>query len=174
MWAERIEKRGAYSPFFVLTSTMNKEKLREVTEAQLIDTDLFVVDITISSALDIEIALDSDTRVSIEQCMAISRAVEAAFDREAEDFSLTVASAGIGQPLKLARQLDKVVGKTVDVVLKKGERFSAVLKAHDAEGITISYTVKEVVEGKKRKVEVEKQENYKFTDIKTVCEALFV
>lgn len=174
MWAERKEKRGAYSPFFVLTPTMDKEKLRATIEAQLIDTDLFVVDIQVSVALDIEVTIDSDTHVSIEQCIAISRAVDAVFDRETEDFSLTVYSAGIGQPIKLARQFDKTVGKTVDVLLAKGERFSAVLRSHDLDGITISYTTKETVEGKKRKVEVEKTENYKFTDIKTVCEALFV
>lgn len=153
---------------------MDKAKIAELIQSQIADTDLFVVDIAISLADDIDITMDSDTRVTIEQCIALSRAVEAAFDREQHDYSLTIGSAGVGSPLRLARQFDKVVGCGVDLVLKSGIKVHGTLSAHNEQGVTLTYMAKEVVEGKKRKVEVEKQQQYDFEDIKTVCESLVV
>lgn len=133
-----------------------------------------MVEITLSPAFDIEVTLDSDTRVSIDTCITLTRAVEEAFDREEQDFALTVGSAGIGSPLRLPRQLDKVVGKEVEVVRTDGKKLTATLEGHNTEGITVGYVVKEAVEGKKRKVEVEKTETIPYSEIKNVCEALIV
>ena len=91
-------------------------KIKEIAQAQLADTDLFVVSCTCSPANEIELLVDSDTSVSIDACAALSRAVEAAFDREAEDFSLTVASAGIGSELRCLRQYRKLTGRPVELV----------------------------------------------------------
>lgn len=153
---------------------MNRQELEAVINTQIDGSDLFIVDITISPSMDIEVTMDSDTKVLIDQCIAITRAVEAAFDRQVQDYSLTVGSAGIGNPIKLARQFDKIVGKDVAVVLQSGVKVHCLLQAHDDQGITVSYMSKEVVPGKKRKVEIEKTEKYNFSDIKTVCEALLV
>ncbi|MEF9949695.1 MAG: ribosome assembly cofactor RimP [Mucinivorans sp.] len=153
---------------------MTKEELTHFIEGQLAESDLFVVDITISAASDIDVTLDSDSAVSIEQCIALTRAVEEAFDRQAEDYSLTIGSAGIGQPLRLQRQFAKLVGCDLDVVMADGRKMHGELVAYDPEQITIKYMAREVVEGKKRKVEVEKQDSYKFPDIKSVCESLIV
>lgn len=153
---------------------ITKEKLTQVIEDHLVGSDLFVVDVTVSPAWDIEVTLDSDTRVSIDKCIVLTRAIEDSFDREEQDFALTVGSAGIGSPLKFARQFEKIVGKEVDVVRADGWKLTAILKGHDDQGITVGYVVKEAVEGKKRKVEVEKTETILFSEIKTVCEALIV
>ena len=45
---------------------------------------------------EIELLIDSDTAVKLEDCASLNRAIEAERDREVEDFSLMVASAGIG------------------------------------------------------------------------------
>ncbi|MEG1037283.1 MAG: ribosome assembly cofactor RimP [Mucinivorans sp.] len=153
---------------------MTKEEITDFIEQQLVDTDLFMVGVTISAAMDIDVTLDSDTSVKIEQCIALTRAVEEAFDREVMDYSLTIGSAGIGQPLTLQRQFAKILGADVDVVLLSGTKVHGELVAYDPEQITIKYVAREAVEGKKRKVEVEKQESYNFSDIKSVCEALLV
>ena len=70
-------------------------KITEIANAKLVGTDLFVVDCTCSPANEVELLIDSDTSVGIETCVELSRAIEAEFDRDTEDFSLTVASAGI-------------------------------------------------------------------------------
>lgn len=111
-------------------------KIKEIAQAQLADTDLFVVSCTCSPANEIELLVDSDTSVSIDACAALSRAVETAFDREAEDFSLTVASAGIGSELRCLRQYRKLTGRPVEVLLTGGTRLLATLLGADAKAST--------------------------------------
>ena len=147
-------------------------KIKEIAQAQLADTDLFVVSCTCSPANEIELLVDSDTSVSIDACAALSRAVEAAFDREAEDFSLTVASAGIGSELRCLRQYRKLVGNTVEVLLTSGIKVLAKLDAADDQGITLSYEEKQAVEGKKRKQLVTVTRHYAFDEIKSTKEWL--
>lgn len=153
---------------------IDKQIVTRLVEAAINPEDLFLVDVTVSPAGDIEVVVDSDTRVSIEQCAALSRSVEAGLDREVEDFSLTVASAGIGEPFKVGRQFTNCVGKPIDVVMKKGGKVSGVLSCSTEDFIEIKYEVMETVDGKKRKQKVEKVEKIKKTEIKSVCEALTI
>lgn len=148
------------------------DKIREVAERFMEGSDLFVVDVKITPGNDVELTVDSDTAVSIDTCVALSRAVEDAFDREAEDFSLMVASAGIGQPLKVFRQYKKLVGKPVEVVLKDGIKILAELRDATPESITVAYMEKVAVEGKKKKVEVENVKTYPLEQIKSTKEHL--
>ena len=88
---------------------IDTKKIIAAAERHLRDTDMFVVDCTCTAGNEVELLIDSDTSVSIDACAALSRAVEAEFDRDAEDFSLTVASAGIGSELRHPRQYAKLV-----------------------------------------------------------------
>ena len=142
------------------------QKIRTVAEKNLIDSELFIVDIKCSASNEVEILIDSDVSVSIE----LSRQIDAEFDREVEDFELTVASAGIGQPLKVFRQYKKLIGKSVEIVFKSGIKIVAELKAASEGSITVVFTEKVAVEGKKRKQEVEKEAEYKLEDIKSTIE----
>lgn len=151
---------------------MDIQKIREVAEAALEGTDRFVVDIKCSPANEIEIVIDADSAVDLDACVAFSRAVESAFDREIEDFELTVYSAGVGQPLKLLRQYYKLIGKSVEVLLTSGVKILATLKEVEPGSLTIAYTERKAVEGKKRKVDVEVVESYTFDQIKSTKEYL--
>lgn len=135
-------------------------------------SDLFIVDVKVSPANDVELTVDSDTSVSIDTCVELSRSIEAEFDREQEDFSLMVASAGVGQPLKVLRQYRKLIGKPVEVVLKDGVKILAELRDAAEDSITLSYTEKVAVEGKKKKVEVENVRTYPLDEVKTTKEYL--
>ena len=104
-------------------------RIREIAEAQMDGTDLFVVDVRVAPGNGIEVVVDSDTQVGIDRCVALSRAIEASLDREQEDFELTVTSAGIGQPLRMLRQYRKLIGREVEVVLKEGGKLVATLTA---------------------------------------------
>jgi ribosome maturation factor RimP len=89
-----------------------------------------------------------------------------------EDFSLTVASAGIGTELKNIRQYRKLIGQSVEVLLLSGVKVLAKLDAVTEEGITISYEEKQAVEGKKRKVLVNVERTFNFDEIKYTKEYL--
>ena len=144
----------------------------EIAERHLEGSDIYVVECKISPMGEIELLIDSDTAVKLEDCAALNRAIEAEFDREVEDYSLMVASAGIGTELKLLRQYNKIIGSSVEVLLKDGIKLLAKLNSADEAGIAISYEEKQAVEGKKRKVTVEVTKEYKWEEIKYVKEYL--
>lgn len=148
------------------------EKILAIAERELEGTDLFTVSCKCSPSNEVELLIDSDTHVTIERCVELSRTIEAEFNRDEEDFSLTVASAGIGSELKNIRQYRKLIGQSVEVLLLSGVKFLAKLDEVTEDGITISYEEKQAVEGKKRKVLVEVSRTYSFDEIKYTKEYL--
>lgn len=144
----------------------------EIAERHLAGGDMFVVECKVSPMGGIELLIDSDTAVKLEDCAALNRAIEAELDREIEDYSLMVASAGIGSELKQLRQYHKIIGSSVEVLLKDGMKILAKLDAADESGITLSYEEKQLVEGKKRKVTVEVTKSYKWEEVKYTKEYL--
>lgn len=151
---------------------MDIKELLAVVEKSLEGTDMFVVDCTIAPDNTIDLILDSDTSVSIDTCAMLNRAIGEAFDRDVEDYSLTVASAGIGEPLKLVRQYKKLIGESVEVLLKSGVKILATLDEVSDETITISYDEAVVVEGKKKKQIQRTTHTYAFDEIKWTKEYL--
>ena len=148
------------------------EKILAIAERELEGTDLFTVSCKCSPSNEVELLIDSDTHVTIERCVELSRTIEAEFNRDEEDFSLTVASAGIGSELKNIRQYRKLIGLSVEVLLLSGVKVLAKLDEVTEDGITISYEEKQAVEGKKRKVLVEVSRTYSFDEIKYTKEYL--
>ena len=130
----------------------------------------FLVDIRINSNNVIQVEIDnSNGRVSIEDCIKVSRNVEHNLDREAEDFALTVSSAGLDKPLRNLKQFYKAVGKEVKVLpgdgIKKleGEMISA-----DENGFVLQTKSKEKIEGRKKKEWVTKEHPFKYDEVKEV------
>ena len=76
--------------------------------------------------------------MNIDQCVAISRYVEGKLDRDAEDFELSVFSWGLSGALKLDRQLQKYLGKDVEVKTKEQGKFQGKLVCFDAEKVEIA------------------------------------
>ncbi len=148
------------------------QKIRALAELQLVDTDVFIVSCKVSPSNEVELLLDSDTSVQLETCAAVNRAVNEAMADDEDDFSLMVASAGIGEELKCERQFRKLVGRPVEVLLLNGTKIRALLDAADGEGITLSYEEKQTVEGKKRKQLVKVVKRYAFTEVKYTKEYL--
>lgn len=147
-------------------------KIIAVAEEKLRGTDMFVVGCTSTPGNEIELLIDSDSSVAIDACAELNRAIEAELDRDEEDFSLTVASAGIGSELKSLRQYRKLIGSMVEVLLASGIKVLAQLDQANEEGITLSYEEKQAVEGKKRKQLVRVTRSYPFGEIKSTREWL--
>lgn len=148
------------------------KRVTEIAERHLEGSDMFVVECKATPMGEIELLIDSDTAVRLEDCATLNRAIEAELDREVEDYSLMVASAGIGSELKLLRQYAKIIGNSVEVLLKDGIKILAKLEKADEVGIVISYEEKQLIEGKKRKQTVEVTKEYKWEEIKYVKEYL--
>ena len=110
--------------------------------------------------------------MGIDACAELSRAVEAELDRDVEDFSLTVMSAGIGSELRSLRQYRKLVGSPVEVLLANGIKLLARLDEVSDDAITLSYEEKQTIEGKKRKQLVKVSRTYPFSEIKYTKEWL--
>ena len=149
--------------------------IKEITadaEKALEGSDMFVVDCTITPDNTIDLTIDSDTSVSIDACAMINRAISDTFNRDEEDYQLTVASAGIGDPLRLVRQYQKLVGESIEVLLKSGVKILATLDEVSEETITISYDEAVVVEGKKKKQMQRTTHTYSFDEIKWAKEYL--
>lgn len=151
---------------------IDTKKIVEAVTRKLEGTDLFVVECTSTPGNEIELTIDSDTSVGIDACAELSRAVEAELDREEEDFSLTVMSAGIGSELRSLRQYRKLVGRSVEVLLTSGIKILAKLDEVSENDITLSYEEKQAVEGKKKKQLVTVTRTYPFAEIKSTKEWL--
>lgn len=140
--------------------------IQPVIDRFIAGTDIFLVSLQVSAGNVIEVSLDSPQGVTLDQCVALSNAIHAAFDREQEDFELTVSSAGLDQPLRVLPQYLKYIGKEVEVVLKSGKKLTATLTEATPEAISVQHEILQKVEGKKRKQPVTLAATYLLTEIK--------
>ena len=148
---------------------MNVSEITDAISSEIVARNCYIVDITLSKENDVEITIESEEgRVELDDCVAISRYFETQFDREKEDYSLTVTSAGLDQPFKVLKQYVKAIGTKVEVQLKGGRKMIAVLEAADEESITLKYSMKEAVEGKKKKEFVEHVDRFTMDQVNAV------
>ena len=117
---------------------ISKELITNLVEQAIQNTDLFFVDAKVKPGNVIEVYVDADSAVNIDQCVAISRYVESKLDRDVEDFELSVCSWGLSGALKLDRQLQKYLGKDVEVKTKEMGKIQGKLISFDAEKVEIS------------------------------------
>lgn len=138
---------------------MNATEISDAIKDEIVARGFFIVEINVSADNDIELTVESEKSiVTLDDCVEISRLFEERFDREKEDYSLTVTSAGLDRPFKVTGQYIKAIGSKVEVSLKGGKKIIATLTGADEEGIDVHYTAREAVEGKKKKELVEHDE----------------
>ena len=156
--------------FYISTRiTMNVSEILDAIGGEIVARNCFLVDISVSKDNDIVLTIESENgKIELEDCVSLSRFFETKFDREVEDYSLTVSSAGLDQPFKVLKQYQKAVGKKVEVMLKGGKKMVATLTATDEGSITLSYTAKEAVEGKKKTELVEHNDTYTMDQVNSV------
>ena len=148
---------------------MKKEEIIKAVEAAVAERGCFIVDVTVSAANDVEIVLEKEEGiVDWDDCAAIDKVVHEAFDQDAEDYALTVSSAGLDRPFKVFRQYLKAIGSKVDVKFRGGRRLVATLTAATEDTVTLQYTALETVEGKKKKEKVEHEETCALAEINSV------
>ena len=148
---------------------MNVSEIKNALSGEISARGLYIVDVSINKDNDIELIIEKEVGiVELDDCVGVSRFFETCFDREKEDYSLTVSSAGLDQPFKVLKQYLKAVGTKVEVQLKGGRKMVAVLEAADEESVTLKYSVKEAVEGKKKKELVEHLDRFTMDQVNAV------
>ena len=148
---------------------MNASVIIDAINDEIVARGCFIVDVFVSKDNDIVITVEKEEGIiELDDCVSLSRFFETKFDREVEDYSLTVSSAGLDQPFKVFRQFLKAVGTKVEVALKGGKKIVAVLEAADQDSITLKYVAKEAVEGKKKKELVEHLDRFTMDQVNAV------
>ncbi|MGL2994413.1 ribosome assembly cofactor RimP [Flavobacterium sp. TSSA_36] len=143
-----------------------KEKVNALVEEALLEKpSVFLIDLTITDAFKIMVSLDGDKGVVLQDCIDVSRVIENKLDREEQDFSLEVASVGVGSPLKLIRQYKKNIGRTL--IVKTGNEIieAELVEATDV-FIILSWEAREPKKIGKGKETVQKELKLPYEDIK--------
>ena len=153
--------REALLPSFYRNMAFKEKVLELINEGLKEKPNVFLLDLSIDQANKIVIILDGDYGVNLQDCIDISRAVEHNLDREEQDFSLEVASAGVSSPLKMVRQYKKNIGRTLKVKTQ-AETIEAELTAVNDDFIELSWTAREPKEIGKGKQTVNKKAQFPY------------
>lgn len=145
---------------------IDKSVVAALAEEKLKDSESYLVDVQVKPGNFIVVEIDNDGGIDIEECIAISKFIEANLDREVEDYELEVGSAGVTAPFKVLRQYQKNIGNEVEILGKNGIKYQGVLKSADENGCVLTITKKVKPEGAKRKIEVQEDIAFLYDGIK--------
>ena len=119
-----------------------KEEIRKIAEFKIKELGGFLVDLKVNTANVITLFFDRMDGVQVEHCLAISKYIEEHFDRDIEDYELTVCSAGLDNPFMLDEQYHKYNGKEVGVLLTNGKRQKGIILSYENNMLTLAVTKK--------------------------------
>lgn len=131
---------------------IDKQIINNIVTDAIKDTDIFIVDIRVTPDNDITVELDSTAGLDIDTCTRISRLIEAALDRDVEDYQLEVGSAGLTAPFKVPQQYVKNIGNDIEVLTRDGHKYTGRLVEVNAPEFTIEVSRKVKEPGAKRPV----------------------
>src|SRR5690606_9757776 len=120
-----------------------KERVKQLLEQGLQEhPSLFLIDFSISSDYKITVVIDGDEGVTLQDCIDVSRSIEHNLDREEQDLSLEVASAGATSPLKMPRQYKKNIGRKLEVTTET-EKIEGTLVGATEDSIQLEWKARE-------------------------------
>ena len=144
-------------------------------EPEVAKRGCFITDVSVSADNDIVIAIESEEGiVDMEDCVAVSEKFQEIFNRDIEDYALTVTSAGLDQPFRILKQYQKAVGSQVEVKTRDGRKLIGTLTSADEAAFTLAYEVKEAVPGKKKKEMVRHEDSFAYGDVNSVTPYIVV
>jgi len=153
---KKVQRGDIKSPLFITGMKLKENVEKLLQQAFEENNSLFLIDLMITSDNQIRVIIDGDKGVSVEDCMYVSRKVEHNLDREEEDFSLEVTSAGVSEPLQIPRQYKKNIGRKLQVKTEN-EKFEGNLIDATESDIKLRWKAREPKPVGKGKVTVEKE-----------------
>jgi len=157
-------------PFIIINSKKMIEKSvvnQIITDFIKENSQLYLVDLKISTDNRIMVEIDAFSGVSLQMCENLSRFIEKNLDRNSEDYELEVGSAGLTSPFKVVNQYIKNISKEIEVLTADGRKFEGILKQANENDFTIIIEKKIKPEGAKRKVIVFEELTFNYKEIKT-------
>ena len=128
-----------------------EKRVAALVEEKIADRpELFLVEVKMLPNNKLIIHVDGDEGISIQDCVAISRHVGFHLEEEntiEQAYNLEVSSPGVGEPLKLIRQYNKNIGRSVSIKLKEGQKKEGKLLSVTENELLIEESVKQ--KGKK-------------------------
>ncbi|TCD12761.1 ribosome assembly cofactor RimP [Pedobacter frigidisoli] len=128
-----------------------EKRVADLVEEKIADRpELFLVEVKMLPNNKLIIHVDGDEGISIQDCVAISRHVGFHLEEEntiEQAYNLEVSSPGVGEPLKLLRQYNKNIGRTISIKLVGGQKKEGKLLEVTENKLLIEESVKE--KGKK-------------------------
>ncbi len=153
------------SPLFIKSMTFKEKVSTVLAECLLEKPSIFLIELVITDAFKVIVNVDGDEGVALQDCIDVSRYMDAHLDREEQDYSLEVASVGVGSPLKLVRQYKKNVGRTL--IVKTGtETIEAELVEATDDFVILSWEAREPKKIGKGKETVQKELKLPYGNIK--------
>ena len=119
-----------------------KEEIEKIASVKAQELNGSIVDVTVSSANDIIIYFDKNGGVNVDECVSISRYINDNFDRDIEDYALTVCSPGLTNPFKIKAQYEINKGKEVVVKKSDGRKVSGTIVSSENQ-LTLAVKKKE-------------------------------
>jgi ribosome maturation factor RimP len=143
-----------------------KEKVSTIINEILNENpSIFLVNLEVDDSNKIVVALDGDNGINLQDCINISRSIESELDKEANDFSIEVASAGVSTPLKFVRQYKKNIGRTLKIKTDS-EKIEAELIEADDNKIVLSWISREPKKVGKGKETIINKKEFLYSEIK--------
>ena len=153
------------SPLFIPNMDF-KNRVKELLEQGLEEhPELFLIDFTISPDYKISVVIDGDNGVTLQDCIDVSRSIEHNLDREEQDFSLEVASAGATSPLKFPRQYRKNIGRKLEVTTDEEKVEGTLIDASET-SVVLEWKTREPKKVGKGKETVVKKAEFPYISIK--------
>ncbi|WP_255481331.1 ribosome maturation factor RimP [Pontibacter sp. Tf4] len=127
--------------------------IREMAEASLPDSDLFIVDVAVSDSAvrpKITVLADGEQGITIDQCATISRRINAKIAEtfgEELSYVLEVSSPGVDFPLTQPKQFMRNVGRNLKLKLQDGTEVTGKLDEVTETGLNLTQEIK--LKGKK-------------------------
>lgn len=153
------------SPLFIKIMIFKEKVNTLLTECLLEKPSIFLIDLVVTDAFKVIVTLDGDNGVALQDCIDVSRFIDNELDREEQDYSLEVASVGVGSPLKLVRQYKKNIGRTL-IVKTEGEIIEAELVEANDDFVILSWEAREPKKIGKGKETVQKELKLPYGNIK--------
>jgi len=150
---------------------IEEKKIKDLTNYLLGELfkneEIVLVEVKIKPGNIISIEIDSQTGISIDKCVELSREINKNLDQDQEDYELTVASAGISGPLKIPFQFKKFLNTEMEILTTEGKKFKAILKKASETEVEIEESLKIKIDGKKKKEDVTKIHILQYNQIKS-------
>ena len=145
---------------------IDAKEIRDFVEKELEGCDIYLVDVRVLPGNQIEVEIDSDQPLSIEECEKLTKSIEGEFDRDREDYTLEVGSAGLTSPFKVKRQYQKYLGQEIEVLPKEGKKISGILIRADEDNFTVVSKEKVKKPEAKRPVIEEVEHTFRYDEVK--------